>query len=135
MVVIDENQSLRANATEILHEHKGLVAMLNKLEAARSKGSEKDVLEDILVNLISHAATHFRTEERHFVELGYPDMERHRKEHAAFLRICAAFIEDFEQGKAALTTDVTCFLRDWWRGHVMGADKTYNQFLNDKRLN
>ena len=134
MALIDWNEDLSVNVAEIDEEHKWFAAMLNDLDEARKKGDEKEILKEILINSITYAATHFRTEEKYFVQYGYPDTENHKREHAAFIRRTAVFLEEFENGKAELTTDVMNFLGQWWQDHILGADKRYSQFFNEKGL-
>jgi hemerythrin len=134
MSLITWNERLSVNVAEIDEEHKRFSAMLNDLDEARAKGDEKDVLEGILIDLVAYAATHFRTEEKYFAQVGYPDTENHKREHAAFLKRTAAFLQEFEQGKIELTADVMQFLVQWWQDHILGADKRYSHFFNENGI-
>jgi hemerythrin len=133
MALINWDDSFSVNIAAIDKEHKMLLAMLNELDA-RNGGVDKDALGSILIRLIEYAATHFRTEEQYFAQFGYPETESHKRDHVVFLQECAVFIEELEEGKTNLTSDVTHFLRNWWKDHVMGTDKKYSQFLNENGL-
>ena len=60
--------------------------------------------------------------------------ENHKKEHAAFVAKVSGFKDGLEKGKLSLTIEVVDFLSDWLKKHIMGTDKKYSSFLNDKGL-
>jgi hemerythrin-like metal-binding protein len=134
MTLINWNESFSVSVREIDEQHKKLADMLNELDQARREGDEKAVLKRILVESVTYATTHFRTEEKYFAQFGYPDTQNHKREHANFLKRTALFIEEFESGKKELTADVMDFLGEWWRDHILGADKRYSRFFNENGL-
>ena len=134
MALINWNDSHSVNVAEIDKQHKRLAAMINEMVEAKAGGDGKDALKEILINLIDYAATHFRTEERYFLQFGYPETESHKNEHASFIRKCALFIEEFEKGRVELNTDVVTYLSKWWDAHVLGTDKKYTQCFNENGL-
>ena len=44
----------------------------------------------------------------------------------------SGFKEGLEKGKMSLTIEVINFLSDWLKKHIMGTDKKYSQFFNEK---
>ena len=134
MAMINWNDSLSVHVAEIDQQHKKLIEMINELNDAMKVGKGKDVLEKIVNNLIGYTATHFKTEENYFAKFGYPDTENHKKEHAAFVQKVSDFKTGFETGKLAMTIEVMSFLSDWLKNHIMGTDKKYASFFNEKGL-
>ena len=134
MAMINWNDSLSVHVAEIDQQHKKLIEMINELNDAMKVGKGKDVLEKIVNNLIGYTATHFKTEENYFAKFGYPDTENHKKEHAAFVQKVSDFKTGFETGKLAVTIEVMSFLSDWLKNHIMGTDKKYASFFNEKGL-
>ena len=132
MALINWSDSLSVNVAEIDRQHKELIAMINELNDAMKTGKGKDVAGKIINNLIKYTATHFKLEEDLFTKFDYPDTESHKREHAAFVKKVSEFKEGFEKGKLSLTMDVMSFLSDWLKHHIMGTDKKYVQFFNDK---
>lgn len=51
----------------------------------------------IINNLIKYTVTHFKAEEDLFAKYGYPDTQKHKNEHAAFVQKIAAFKDWFEK--------------------------------------
>lgn len=112
-------------------QHQFLIANLNLLYLGLIAGEASRALEEVLSNLVEYTKFHFRSEERLFDKLGYPEdeAERHRREHASFTRRVVEFHEAYRAGEAALTFDVLRFLASWLRGHIAGSDRRFGVWL------
>jgi hemerythrin len=92
------------------------------------------VLGEILNNLISYTATHFKTEEKYFNLYSYPEKETHKVEHEKFVETVTKFKKEFDSGNATISIEVMNFLRDWLTKHINGEDKKYTKCFNDHGL-
>src|SRR5450759_5110773 len=124
MALIAWNEKFSVDVAEIDRQHKRLMNMINDLNEAANTGKGKDVVSQILDDLIIYTATHFKTEEKYFVQFKYPDSEAHKDEHAVCIKIVTKFARDFNdemQGEklAALTEEVIGFLGIWWKYHIL----------------
>jgi len=52
-------------------QHKKLINLINSLSVAMSEGKSKDVLENVLKEIISYGIYHFNTEEEILHKYGY----------------------------------------------------------------
>jgi len=134
MASITWTERLSVNVAEIDQQHQKLLALLGELGDALSVGKGHAVLGGITNDLAAYAATHFHTEEEYFVRFGYPDADKHKREHAFFVKKVSDFRRELENGKASLSTDVAQFLSDWLKQHIMGTDKKYGPFFNEHGL-
>lgn len=134
MPIIEWNDSFSVNVAEIDFQHKKLVSMINELNDAMAKGKGKDAIGKIIDGLVSYAGTHFATEEKYFDMFKYPGSLSHKKEHADFVKKVGEFQEGFSKGDLALTIEVMRFLKDWLTKHILGLDKKYGPFFNEKGL-
>lgn len=134
MSLITWNESYSVNIAEIDKQHQKLIDMLNDLNDAMKKGKGKDALGKILSGLVSYTVTHFKIEEKYFNEFGYPETAHHKKEHDTFIEKVTDFKDKFESRNLFLTIDVMNFLSDWLKNHIMGTDKKYSSFFNEKGL-
>ena len=134
MALINWSDNLSVNVAEIDQQHKRLIAMINELNDAMKLGKGKEVLGKIIQGLLGYTITHFKTEEKYFAQFGYPDTDNHQKEHAAFIQKVTEFKDGFNNKKISLAIDVMNFLSDWLKKHIMGTDKKYSQFFNEKGL-
>lgn len=132
MALIKWNELLSVNIAEIDQQHQQIIASINELNDAMKSGKGNDVVGAIVNNLITYTVTHFKTEEDLFAKHGYPDTQKHKKEHAAFVNKVSGFRDGFEKRKSFLTLEVMSFLSEWLSHHILGTDKMYVQFLNRK---
>jgi hemerythrin len=134
MSLIQWNDSLSVNVTEIDKQHQKLVGMINELDDALHQGKGRDALGKIINGLIIYTGTHFKTEEKYFDQFGYPEADSHEKEHLDFVAKVSDFKSGFEKAKFGLSIEVMNFLSDWLQKHIKGVDKKYGPFFNEKGL-
>lgn len=130
MGLIQWNDALCLNIAEIDQQHRRLVDMINQLDDAMRQSKGKELLDKILTGLVSYAGSHFRTEERIFDRLGYPETAKHKAEHAAFVKKVSEFKQGFDAGRLGLSMQVMTFLSDWLQHHIKGSDKKYVGFFH-----
>lgn len=134
MAFIDWNNNLSVNIHEIDQQHLILIDMINNLHEAMKQGKGKEITGEIIDGLSKYTATHFKTEEDYFDIYGYPEAESHKKEHADFVSSVMYFKEGYANGKMSLSIDVMQFLGKWLQNHIIGSDKRYSKYLNNKGL-
>ena len=134
VALIEWDDSLSVNVTEIDLQHQRLVAMINKLNDAMMQGNGKEVVNRIINGLMGYAGTHFKTEEKYFDKFGYPETVRHKREHAAFVEKVSEFKGGLDSGRLSLSIEVMRFMSDWLQTHIKESDKKYSKFFNEKGL-
>jgi len=134
MALINWDDSLSVNVTEIDKQHQKLISMINELSDAMKQGKGKDIMEKIINGLVDYTVTHFKTEEKYFAQFGYPDTENHKKEHDNFVQKVKDFKDGFEKGELSLSIEVMTFLSDWIQNHIKVTDKKYSKLFNEKGL-
>jgi hemerythrin len=135
MAIVAWNDSYLVNIKIIDSQHKQLFDLLNQLHDAMMMGQGQEGMGIVLNSLVSYTASHFSEEERLFKEYGYPDTERHMKEHQEFVQQVLDFQAKFATGTAPVTIKILSFLRDWIQNHINGNDKKYSGYLNAKGVN
>ena len=130
MAIFQWDASYSVKVAEIDEQHKKIVGMINALDDAMRQGKGKEVMSNIITELIRYTATHFATEEKYFAQLNYPDTEAHKKEHSDFVKKVTDFKQGFQTGKLGLTIQVMNFLTDWLKTHIKGTDQKYSAFFN-----
>jgi hemerythrin len=111
-------------------QHQGLVNMTNDLlKGCKAGGSAKDaVFMETVRKAIEYAQVHFYTEEKYMKQAAYPELEQHKKEHAAFVSTVQETVAAFEQGRAD-PLDLAVFLKEWLLSHIAISDKKYAPYL------
>ena len=115
-------------------QHKTLVDTVNQLHNAMKQGKSKDVLGEILDNLIKYTKNHFTTEENFFQRFDYKEKSSHTLEHDSFVKKAVEFKKSFDNGNSMLSVEVLNFLSKWIKDHILVSDKKYSEFLNSKGI-
>lgn len=120
------------NIAKIDSQHKKLFDYLNEINDALVNKKPKEELGKIIEKIVKYAVEHFKTEEHYFDMYKYPKASSHKLEHQAFIKKVKEFQADYNNGKVLLSLKIINFLKDWLTKHILGTDKAYSQFLNEK---
>ena len=134
MALITWNDSFSMGIRQIDDQHRKLVGLLNSLFDAMKEGKGKDILGEILTDLITYTVFHFSTEENYFKKYAYPEFVKHAQEHQYLTKNAAELKTKFDKGEAVITVEVMQFLKDWLNNHILRTDKKYSPFLIGKGL-
>lgn len=132
MSIITWSDELSVGVEAFDSQHKRLVALINELHDAMSAGKGSTVLRKILSDLADYTVYHFRAEEAVLAKYEYPGYRSHRDDHDDLARQVLDFKDRFEAGKAVLSMELMKFLTEWLTNHILGADRDYTAFLNEK---
>jgi hemerythrin len=132
MELIVWDPSFSENVEFLDKQHQMLIQIINDLYNAILVGNEKDTIEKLIGQLLTHAAMHFAREEHYFDIFGYPDTDIHKKQHKDFEKKISAFEGDFKAGRESVSKDITKFLSDWVVEHIKENDKKIGPFLNER---
>ena len=134
MAFFNWDDSYSVGVREIDVQHQKLVKSINDLHDAMKEGKGKQVIGDIINNLVSYTSFHFKTEEKYFDQFKYPETAAHKKEHVDFVAKVGDFKTGYDKGDLSLSLSVMNFLSDWLKNHIKGTDQKYTKFFNDKGL-
>ncbi len=128
-IVFDD--SLTTGIAEIDDQHRILVNMINEANDRLVENSGRDVLSEIVRDLMSYALYHFETEETLMVAKGYATepQETHLHEHRAFSAKVAALQREIAQGNLISREDLLSFLNGWLVNHIRNTDMKLGRFL------
>jgi len=119
---------------EIDDQHRKLIEYINELNTAMGQGKGKEVIKKTLEKLSAYTVSHFKVEEKYFTIHGYPETAQHKTSHDNFVSKINDFKDQFENGKVTLTIQVMNFLRDWLKNHILGEDKKYSIYFEEKGI-
>jgi hemerythrin len=134
MALITWQDSYSVKVRKFDDEHKKLIALINQLHDAMKVGQGGQVIGSVLQSLIDYTASHFAAEEALMKLHGYPDFERHKKEHNLLVMQVLDVQKSLKSGKVPLSQEVMSFLKQWLQTHIQVEDKKYGPFLNAKGL-
>ena len=112
-------------------EHRMLLGLIARIGEAASRKTPRGEIAAIFDRLVEYTGKHFEHEEALFKKHGYPEAEAHAAEH----RLLAGQVMDLNRDReAVLPENVSDFLVDWLKVHILGSDRKYSEFLRDKGL-
>ena len=62
----------------------------------------------------------------------YPGYDAHKHKHDKMTEQVAHMKQKVDSGEISSPIQITNFLKDWLTKHIMGTDKAYRPFLNEK---
>lgn len=119
---------------EVDRQHQQLFEMVNRLHAAVVNGADRSIAGGILDELIDYAVEHFSTEERLFLQQGYPEYQEHKQEHDQLTRQVLDIQAGFRSGRITASFDLLDFLSEWLKKHTTDSDLKYAQFARQSKL-
>lgn len=134
MVFFNWSDNLSVGVQSLDYQHKKLIGILNELYDAMKAGVTGDDLQSILSKLSEYTQTHFSEEEKVLLSQDYPDFESHHSQHAEFINKIEDLRRQLESGRTAISLDLGTFLKNWLSLHIMGTDKRYTAFLNERGI-
>lgn len=117
---------------ELDDQHKKLIGMVSTLREAMREGRGKQELNKLFTSLVAYTANHFASEERLMKTHGYPEYQEHHEIHVKMTNKAVSLQKEFQSGKMGITLDTMKFLEDWVSKHILGTDKKYGPFFNNK---
>lgn len=132
MLEWDESFSVRVQ--EIDDQHKKFIDAINRFQAAVDSGEASQEFAKLLDFLISYSEFHFKTEEDYFAKFGFEEADSHKEQHLAFIEIVKAYQARFEADDLIVPEEVSTFLNNWLREHILSSDKRYVACLRENGL-
>ena len=131
MEFIQWGPALSINIEEIDNQHRGLIEIINTLNASAEVPNRHAVCFEIVMKLKNYFNEHFMTEEKYMMQYNYPEIVAHKKEHVEFIKnildfelACVEFYSPF--------SPMLDFLKEWLVKHVAGTDMQMGAFLKEK---
>jgi hemerythrin len=134
MALFEWKEQYSVNVKEIDKQHKMLVETLNELHEAMLTKKSREILSGIVTSMVDYAKFHFSYEEGNMKRFNFPGYSSHKKEHDDFTEKVGDFQKKHADGHLMLSMEIMNFLKDWLKNHIMGTDKQYSSFFNDKGL-
>ncbi len=130
------SEFLSVGIPEMDEQHRGLFAMIGDLDdllaTFESKPEDATAVEkfqEVFEGLIHYTQSHFEEEEALMRESGFPHVEEHCQEHAAFLAKIQKENAHFGTAPREATLELHHYLCHWLAHHIAQEDKNYGRFI------
>ena len=123
MAYFEWTSDLDTRIPVIDRQHRRIARYVNRLAAA-IENADRDVVEEVLEELVDYTMTHFAFEEELMEMVEHPYIETHKKTHQLF----GDKMEDYKtrfQGGEEVARDLNATLRSWLINHIQHDDADY----------
>ncbi|WP_419784807.1 bacteriohemerythrin [Pseudodesulfovibrio sp.] len=130
MPLMTWDEIMSVGVEELDEQHRQLILLINEAYAALQRHDEHQMAE-IIAKMQQYAKTHFEIEEGYMQRDGYPEISRHKAQHATFTRT----VSDFRANLDTHTnlSKIFVFLSRWLATHILESDKEYVPYLVSER--
>ncbi len=135
MALFEWEDIYSVNVQIVDEQHKHLIELINDLYRALLSDNPGDTLEDILDRMLLYATYHFQDEEALLAKYNYPRLESHKLKHEAYVEKTLEYLEKFRAGELKPSVEIARYLKKWLKDHIMGSDKEFTSFLNQRGVN
>ena len=122
-------ETFMVGVASVDRQHHGLFNAMNRFYHAISDNSPAQMRKQRLDELIKLAIQHFADEERSMEQARYPELQRHKQEHARLLAELGTLIRREDGDEQDLNMEMIIFLKNWLLNHIFKVDKQYSECL------
>ncbi len=123
MALLVWQDDLNTGIEVIDHQHRCIVEMLNRLQAAQ-RDSARPALAEVIDSLIAYTLSHFAFEEQLMEEAGYAFSRAHKRVHEIFGQRVADYRQRFQAGED-ICDELRALLGRWLFNHFRSDDQAY----------
>jgi hemerythrin-like metal-binding protein len=123
MARIEWQEAFATGIKTIDEQHRKLIEMINRLDAAVHSPDLPHVIGQVLTELVEYARVHFADEERTMDKVGFADTARHKALHVAITKQIVKILLQLRDGQAINIYELISFFKGWLINHIMVEDK------------
>ncbi len=132
MTVIEWDRSFEVGVPEMDREHKTLIDMLNKVYDLLRNGEKEKAYRLFMTEFLSYIDSHLSHEEEFLEQIGYPEIERHKKAHDLLRKEIRKLASDMDFSNTKDLAYALSLCWGWIYSHIQKVDKKYGEFFNSK---
>ncbi|MFQ2302283.1 bacteriohemerythrin [Aeromonas dhakensis] len=123
------NEAFMVQVPSMDNQHLGLFEAMNRLYQAVIDKSPAQLRKQRLDELLKLATRHFADEEQVMEQAGYPELHRHKQEHARLLAELDTLMQRNGPDDEEFNMELLVFLKNWLLNHISKVDKQYSGSL------
>ena len=131
-MTIEFDDTLITNNELIDSQHKELISRIKQFVESCEQRDSKVTAIHMLDYLAEYTDFHFSAEEQLQADVGYPELEAHKKKHEEFkksLKSLEDFLEESEGPSDAFVELVQKNVVDWLFGHIKTFDRSVAEYI------
>lgn len=129
---LEWSEELSTGVPQMDEQHRRLIDLLNQFYEAIEKGEREQAIEVLFQGAEGYTLYHFSSEEKFMEEIGYPELEPHRKAHQNLINEVSSAKERLGRGDEKAVRELAAFLLSWLYTHIAKTDRKYGEFYRTK---
>ena len=130
MALIEWRTDFETGISDVDHEHRELVELINTLHAELGKDASSETVGAFLGEVFARISAHFALEESIMRKHDYDEYQDHKTDHETLLDDIRDIMDDFDDGKYADYDDrLADAVRDWFVDHFKTRDARLHKKL------
>lgn len=130
MALIEWQDDFRTGIDAVDHEHRELIALINRAHENIEADAPREVIERFLGEIFAKIAAHFALEESVMRRCRYDQYLEHKQDHEALLDDILDIVNEFDAGGYdRMSEELSRRLRDWFVGHFRSKDARLHRLL------
>ena len=126
------NNTFSVGVASIDEQHKILINMINDFYDNLKNRSNNENISILINEMKNYAQFHFALEEKYMTQFNYPEVVLHKEQHDYFDNKVEELEEKFNKDTLIISFEITSFLKEWLKNHILVEDKKYTVFFNQK---
>jgi hemerythrin len=132
--MIEFDSNLLTHVEEMDEQHSKLVELLNNTYKLLREGKKEEAVQLFKSELIAYVEHHLSEEEKFMEEIGYPELEQHRKVHELFRKEVYNLAPHVENGDPKAFKQALSLAWGWLYNHIAKTDKKYGIYAKEKGI-
>jgi hemerythrin len=129
--MIEFDNTLLTHVEEMDEQHSKLVELLNNTYELLKEGKKEEAVELFKKELLAYVEHHLSEEEKFMEEIGYPELEQHRKVHELFRKEIYNLAPHVENGDPKAFRQALSLAWGWLYNHIAKTDKKYGIYAKE----
>ena len=135
MALFEWKDNYSVGSKSIDNQHKKLIQFINEFYDNITIKSNTELISALIKEMKEYTVFHFNYEEVYLEKLGFPEMEEHKQEHIKFIKKVNDFEARFNSKKIILSYEITSFLKNWLKHHILIEDMKYSHCIKENKSN
>ncbi len=125
-------ESFELGIAEVDEDHRGMLAIMKKIEQA-ADNEAYDLCNELLDELLDFTVMHFKREEEMLTEVGYPNVDIHKKYHTELLARAKSVKSVCQDIKSKNNLKECCYeMFSFLVDDVVNGDLKFKSYLEEK---
>jgi hemerythrin len=134
-MAIEWTNDLSVGVNIVDEQHKIWFQKADQLFEAGKKGQAKEFVGQMLDFLDDYTKKHFNDEEKYMLSIKYPEYDRQKSLHTAFIGELANIKKEFNEsgGNILIVLNANQMVVDWLVKHISNEDKKIGIFVKNNK--